>query len=103
MNFLKINGHKRIIANIMAVLMLSFVLTASFFIIIEATHECEGEDCPICVSIETCFETLVKIGGGAVAILVLHAFFTETFKLTNINTFKLFSGTLITKKVRLNI
>jgi hypothetical protein len=103
MNFLKINGQKRIIARIMAVLMLSFVLAASFFIIAEAAHECEGEDCPICVSIKTCFETLVKIGGGVVLLFSVRVLFAVISELTNIYGISLSGGTLVTKKVRLNI
>lgn len=57
----------RTFATITAIAMLLVVLLAGIFIALEADHECEGEDCPICECLEQCRATLHQLGTAAVA------------------------------------
>lgn len=68
---------KRIAASIIALMLLVFFLFFSFFIAVEADHDCEGEDCPICVCIQQCEEALHQMGNGIAfqAAIIIPAFF----------------------------
>jgi hypothetical protein len=55
----------KILAGIVGIMVaLSFVFSL-FFITIEADHECEGEECHICRTLEVC-EGLLRQSGAAV-------------------------------------
>lgn len=93
---------KKNIAGIIALMMLAIALLSALFIAVEADHDCTGEDCPICVCIEQCEQTLRQIGGGMAAgiVSVLPA---AAFLFIAVYYFIAFlSETLVSKKVRLN-
>ena len=54
---LNTNAARGIKAALGVVLVLSFILTL-FFIAFEAHHECEGEECPICICLDECVSTV---------------------------------------------
>ena len=56
----------RSFAAITAIAMLLVILLAGIFIALEADHECEGEDCPICECLEQCQATLHQLGSVTV-------------------------------------
>lgn len=56
----------RTFAAITAIAMLLVILLAGIFIALEADHECEGEDCPICECLEQCQATLHQLGSVTV-------------------------------------
>ena len=56
----------RTFATITAIAMLLVILLAGIFIALEADHECEGEDCPICECLEQCQATLHQLGSVTV-------------------------------------
>ena len=56
----------KILALLTAAAMLSAVLLAGIFIALEADHDCEGEDCPICICLEQCGAVLNQIGNAPV-------------------------------------
>lgn len=94
--------NKKIAAGIMAFLMLFLVLFSTFFIVIEADHDCTGEDCPICACIAQCENTLHQIGYGiavqtAVIIPVLFMLILAFLFAADV-----LQETLVSKKVRLN-
>ena len=60
----KLTEHKRIAAGILGMLILLIMLFSSIYIASEVNHECRGEDCPICVCIQQCENTLHSIGNG---------------------------------------
>ncbi|MBR4431384.1 MAG: hypothetical protein IKS75_08820 [Clostridiales bacterium] len=60
------SGLNKAIAAITAIALLSVILLAGLFIILEADHDCEGEDCPVCECIEQCQATLHQLGTAAV-------------------------------------
>ncbi|MCR5060383.1 MAG: hypothetical protein K6A80_05035 [Saccharofermentans sp.] len=59
-----LSKHKKIMAGIMGILMLFIVLFSAFYIIAEADHDCDGEDCPVCTCIQQCVNTLHQTDDG---------------------------------------
>ncbi len=93
---------KKIPAFIMGLFLSFVVLFSAFYIAAEAEHECSGEDCPICVCIHQCEQTLHRISCGiqesvvafVPVILLLLAVFTVMYAAVQ--------ETLVSEKVRLN-
>ena len=54
-------------AAITATAMLLVILLAGIFIILEADHDCEGEDCPVCECLEQCQTTLHQLGAVVIS------------------------------------
>lgn len=51
--------NKRRIYSSLLLLLILFVLVASFYFILhEADHDCTGEDCPVCALVAVCRNTL---------------------------------------------
>lgn len=48
----------RILALMMAILVLAVVLTSAIYIAAEADHDCVGEHCPVCEQILACQSTI---------------------------------------------
>ena len=48
----------------MAALMLCVLVLSFVFVAVEADHDCAGGDCPICMLIQQCEQTIRSIGGG---------------------------------------
>ncbi|MCR5005884.1 MAG: hypothetical protein K6A77_08250 [Clostridiales bacterium] len=96
------NKSKRTAAGIMGLMMLFFVLFSALFIVVEADHECTGEDCPICLCIEQCEELMRQIGTGikvmAMAVIISLGVLSAVCQCTD----RVPLGTLVTEKVRLN-
>lgn len=103
---MSVSGKKTaggIVAGALGILLLIVVLFSSFYLAAEAGHDCVGEDCPVCVCIHLCENTLNQIGSGtAVLIAVAISLFAILISAT------CFAGpcilkTLVSGKVRLNI
>ncbi|MBR2746103.1 MAG: hypothetical protein IKD99_05240 [Erysipelotrichaceae bacterium] len=58
MSKLKESKSKRITTAVIALMMLFIMLFSVLFIAAEADHECTGDDCPICICIQQCKNTL---------------------------------------------
>ena len=54
-------------AGVMGLMMLVILLFSAFFIAVEAEHDCCGEDCPVCVCIRQCENTLHGVVDGTEA------------------------------------
>ncbi len=63
----------RLLAAVLAVVMLS----SAIYLVVEANHDCSGEDCAICHQIGVC-ENLLKTLGLAGAAAAISAAFTYT-------------------------
>ncbi len=102
MPHLSIFKNKKIVAGIMVFLMLFIMLFSTFFIAVEADHDCTGEDCPICTCIAQCENTLHQIGNGIAfqiaIILPIVVLLIFTFPLTSVFPQK----PLVPLKVRLD-
>ncbi|MCR4694491.1 MAG: hypothetical protein K5773_04105 [Pseudobutyrivibrio sp.] len=92
----------KLAASVIGLMMLVIVLFSAFFITTEMNHDCSGEDCPICASIQLCESTLNTLGDG----LSLSSFviipFIFLFFVVVLFRIDLLSHTLISNKVRLN-
>ena len=85
-----------------SIMLLVIMLFSSFYIAVEADHDCTGEDCPICACIQQCENNLRGIGDGSAAqssavipvllILFISALFVAEFS----------QETLVSRKVRQN-
>ena len=82
---------------------LLFVIGLSFFYVAaEAGHECEDEDCPICMCVEECENVLRQIGNTVLPLAI--AFVPAIFVILTKKSFsvRIAGGTLVSRKVRLN-
>lgn len=92
----------RIVAGIIAMLMILGVLFFSFYISSELEHDCLGNDCPICASIQQCENVLHKIGGGiAYAISIILPALLICVSI-NILSNDLLQETPVSRKIRMN-
>ncbi len=92
----------RITAGIMGLMMLFIVLFSSFFIAAEADHDCSGEDCMICASIQKCENTLRSLGDGNTLQLSFIALVLFVLLDAVIPDNKVPQDTPVSRKVRLN-
>lgn len=93
---------KKISSLIIALLLSVLVLFSAFYIIAESSHDCTGEDCPICVCIQICEHTLHQIGSGIIALTTVAV--PAILFLISISLFAhlMPQETPVSRKVRLN-
>ena len=93
----------KIVSGIIAMMMLLYIVFSTFFISLEANHKCEDEEnCPICVCMQICQNTLHQISDFAVVavfafvpvLLCLGVFVSVSYNLKK--------ETPVTNKIRLN-
>ena len=65
---------KRIMAVILAALVLIVMVSSSLYIAEHADHDCTGEDCSICQQIYLCTQTHKTLSLAVIAAAVFHAF-----------------------------
>lgn len=51
--------------------MLVVMLFSAFYITLEATHDCDGDSCPVCAMIQQCENNLNQIGSGLILVAVI--------------------------------
>ena len=83
------------------VLILSFILTL-FFIAAEAHHECSGEDCPICICLDECVNTVKGFCNSLPILSAVLAAFTAVVLCSFVVSKELVFNTPILTKVRMN-
>ena len=93
------NIKKKIKAFISLLIVFS-LLFAFVFISLESNHDCTGEDCQICASIQSFGNLLKKLVLSVFAVFVTLCL-SEFVALFNRRTEKIFSYTLISLKVKL--
>ena len=90
------------LAAVTATALLLVIVLAGIFIVMEADHDCEGEDCPVCQCLENCQTTIRQLGSVTVAASIsLFSFFiliTAYFHITEVFC----NDTPVSAKVRLN-
>ena len=64
----------RIIAILLAVMVLFVMLYSALFIVAHAEHDCVGENCPICYQISVCENTLKNLSLAVCAVAFAAAF-----------------------------
>ena len=73
----RMEKKKRIVAILLAVMVLFLMVYSALFIAAEADHDCAGENCPICYQINLC-QNIQKTLSLAVCAAVFAAVFTYT-------------------------
>lgn len=96
-------GRKRFGALLLCIGLLLVLSVSTAFIAHEADHDCCGEDCPICRTIAVNISLLRTLG---LAVLVLLCFFfllsILPARFTRERNDRVFPGTLVSWKIRLN-
>lgn len=89
-------------ALIMCILFIVVTFACLFYIEKELTHECNGEDCPVCACIQQAQQMLKKLSTGTVVSQVAGLIFVVA--VTSVFTRSLFiiKNSPIRQKVRLN-
>ena len=65
-------SQRKMISAVTVLLLTVVVLCSSFFIAIEADHDCCGnEDCPVCACIAMCERILSQIGRGTAVVVAV--------------------------------
>ena len=92
----------RIAAGFVGLMLLVIVLLSTLFIAAEADHDCPGEDCPVCICIQMCKNTLRSFSNWTAALFVFVI--TAVFVMLTSDTLvsAAFLDALVSKKVRLN-
>ncbi len=82
---------------------LVFVLSCSFiYIVKEANHSCDGDNCPICLNIKHCEENIRTKTGGSVNISQLVITVLAALFCLSLAEYDISPNTLIIQKVRFN-
>ena len=94
---------KRVMTALLGAAVLFVVLFSSLYIILEADHDCCGEECHICETLENCQATLHQIGAVPVAgsAVIASVFFFIALSLREVRRFS--DETPVSEKVQLNI
>jgi len=53
---------RRLLSGACAALLLISLVASSFFIAFESDHDCDGDDCPICLQLNACLDNLHQTG-----------------------------------------
>ncbi len=93
---------RRMTAGIIGSVMLVLVFFSAFYIAVEISHDCSGEDCPVCACMELCKNNLSRIGSGQL-IRFLLSFKAILILFTVLNFLYIFSETsLVSFRIRLD-
>lgn len=96
------NKQQRITAFIIGLIFVVFLLAASVFIAGNSQHDCIGDDCPICTSIELCYNIIHTFSCAVIGrIFVFAAMFIIVYKNNSKSKSLICINTLITLKVEL--
>ena len=103
MNGSRTSTALRILTALSVTAVLFVVLFSSLYIMLEADHDCCGEDCHICETLENCQATLHQIGAVPVAgsAVIASVFFFIALSLREVRRFS--NETPVSDKVQLNI
>jgi hypothetical protein len=94
---------KRILALVMAAVILCIISLSAAFVITHIHHACTGEDCPVCAEIQAIALTQYTIGAALVAVGIVASVYGIADEAICVPAFCA-NHTLITiRKVKLNI
>lgn len=92
---------KKTFAIVLAVLLVFVMLLSHLFVIMEADHDCAGEECHICAVIAICQNTLKALGDALVAAAIVFACFCFTAPILTFYRATKYNETPISLKVKL--
>ena len=91
----------RIIAILLAVMVLFVMLYSALFIVSHAEHDCVGENCPICYQISVCQNALKNLSLAVSAVAFAAAFTYTLCRSISACAAVIPSYTLVSLKVKL--
>ena len=60
------NAHtRRVLSGLCAAFVLTILAFSSVFVAVEADHDCDGHDCPICLEMQNCVANFQLVGSSA--------------------------------------
>ena len=60
------NAHtRRVMSGLCAAFVLAILAFSSVFVTVEADHDCDGHDCPICLEMQNCVANFQLLGSSA--------------------------------------
>lgn len=93
---------KRRLFSALLVLLIVFVLVASYYFILHETrHDCSGEECPVCALVAICRNTLRSFSIGLILFALLLASLTRSFSLDHTRPASARAVTPVSLKVKL--
>ena len=103
MEFVKTANRKKIIAIIFSVILLgTFLLSAVFLAEEIGHHDCIGDDCPICETIEQCVYNLTIVGMAVLFVAICNGVLGFINQLKKTVPMIRFSLSPVEYKVRMN-
>ena len=100
-DFVKLKKN-RVIACLVSVIMLASLFLSLFYIVMEAGHECEGEECHVCECVEQCMGAVRRLCEGTPHILVFAALIFFVAVTGTLSEQHISFETLVSKKIRMN-
>ena len=82
--------------------LVAFLLVSSAFIAMEAGHDCDGDDCPICSCIFQCENLLRQMHGGIFVSVIAILLLSQVFLVIRPIPAILKRDSLVNLRVRLN-
>ena len=93
----------KILSGIIAMMMLLYIVFSTFFISLEANHKCEDEEnCPICVCMQICQNTLHQISDFTAVAVVSFVPVLLCVGVSFVISDNLVKETPVSYKIRLN-
>ncbi len=93
----------KIVSGIIAMMMLLYIVFSTFFISLEANHKCEDEEnCPICVCMQICQNTLHQISDFTAVAVVSFVPVLLCVGVSFVISDNLVKETPVSYKIRLN-
>ena len=96
------SNYKRSTAGFLCLLLLTLMLFSAFYIIAEAGHDCEDEDCPICSCIRECERIIHQACSGITLKTTVFLPAVFIFIAVLLKTSICLQESLVSQKVRLN-
>ena len=97
------DSKTKIVSGIIAMMMLLYIVFSTFFISLEANHKCEDEEnCPICVCMQICQNTLHQISDFTAVAVVSFVPVLLCVGVSFVISDNLVKETPVSYKIRLN-
>ncbi len=93
---------KTVVAILLVLTVLFMVQIALIYPIIENHHNCVGEDCPICETIDMCIQFTSNLQGAFLSAFVVACCICISMTSISIYRFYYVSSTLVSAKVRMD-
>ena len=96
------NNQRRVFAIVLAVLFVLFAALSLTFLLVEAGHDCSGEDCPICEQIALISNSLRTVAMLVFVLMIMTVALIGAKKLSEIMKIGYRADTLVLLKTKLS-